>query len=150
MEFFKNSDIHDQQFAIVYQFIGTSGSQAIAIQREQRHVFFLSLYPSSNNKCSLSALWVLDCSLITLWPRKMKIESSRQTWTERTNERTKIVTPWAPVGAKNHFLAMNESRYILENDTLELAFVTQLKLSLGTNNLSVMWKLGEWGISSWN
>ena len=30
----------------------------------------------------------------------MKIDSSRQTYDGRTNERTKIVTYWAPVGAK--------------------------------------------------
>ena len=46
-------------------------------------------------KCSLSAFWVLsDCSLsalwvlILIWPRKMKIDCSRQTWTGRTNKRT--------------------------------------------------------------
>ena len=32
-------------------------------------------------------LWVFtDCSLIALWPRKMKIDCSRQTWTGRTDE----------------------------------------------------------------
>ena len=37
----------------------------------------------------ISMLWVLyECSLIALWPRKMKIDCSRQTWTGRTDGRT--------------------------------------------------------------
>ena len=39
----------------------------------------------------MSVLWVFSdrslSSLIDLWPRKMKIDCSRQTWTEHTNER---------------------------------------------------------------
>ena len=34
-----------------------------------------------------------------LLPIEMKIDCSRQAWTERLE----FVTPWAPVGAKNHF-----------------------------------------------
>ena len=47
-------------------------------------------------KCFLSALWVLsECSLtadlfltdyLKIWARMMKIDSSRQTWTGRTDE----------------------------------------------------------------
>ena len=43
---------------------------------------------------------------------QMKIESSRQTFTEQTNERTKISIYWAPVGAKN------PSRFSLINSTI--------------------------------
>ena len=39
--------------------------------------------------CSLTALWVLDCSLSALWPRKMKIDCSRQTCAGQTDRRTK-------------------------------------------------------------
>ena len=49
----------------------------------------------------------------------MKIESSRQVWTEQTNGRTEIVTPWAPVGAKNIKLRQQTSAYTwLEMDDL--------------------------------
>ena len=33
----------------------------------------------------LSAPWLLNCSLSALWPRKMKIDCSRQVWAARTN-----------------------------------------------------------------
>ena len=36
-----------------------------------------------------------------IWARMMKIESSRQVWTEWTNKRTEIGLSWAPYGAKN-------------------------------------------------
>ena len=32
----------------------------------------------------------------------MKIESTRQTWFGRTDKQTKILTPWAAVGAKKY------------------------------------------------
>ena len=48
--------------------------------------------------CSLNACLML---LKWVWAKKKKIESFRQTRTGRTDERTKIVTSWAPVGAKN-------------------------------------------------
>ena len=36
---------------------------------------------------TLIALWILyECSLIALWPRKMKIDCFRQTWTKRMNK----------------------------------------------------------------
>ena len=40
------------------------------------------------SKCSLSALWVLNCSLIALLPRKMKIDCSRQTCPWQTDRWT--------------------------------------------------------------
>ena len=50
--------------------------------------------------CSLSVIWLLsecsNCSQIALWPRKMKINCSRQTCAGRTQK----VTPRAPLGAK--------------------------------------------------
>ena len=58
----------------------------------------------SSDCMTLIDLWLISdlsrSALIALWPRKMKIDSSRQVWTERTDERTKISLYWAPVGAK--------------------------------------------------
>ena len=80
-----------------------------------------------------------DCSPIALWPRKMKIDCPWQTWTgrtdARTNERTKIVTPRAPVGAKNHQLEMHRIRLLKE-------------LMIKFSWVGIDWGLGLWLINS--
>ena len=69
----------------------------ISEQRRHSHVYSSAIYNRAVKTTRRS-------TLIALWPRKMKIDCSRQTLTERTNKqtnkRTDISISWAPVGAK--------------------------------------------------
>ena len=68
--------------------------------------------------CFLGALWVLTgCSLtpdwfltdcLKIWARKMKIDCSRQVWTDRTE----ISISWAPIGAKKRTMRLH-ALYVL-------------------------------------
>ena len=61
----------------------------ISEQRRHSHVLVQFIIEQSKNKTQYLE------ALIALWPRKMKIDCSRQTWTERRQ------WDFSPVGAKN-------------------------------------------------
>ena len=67
----------------------------------------------------------------------MKIDCSRQTWHERTDERTKISISWAPIGAKN------ECFWILLEKIVRKKMLLDLK---GFNNIDSYKELAFWEI----